>query len=422
MKRKLPESVTWKDFGKYEKKVWKLECRRAKELAGIRAGWVTGDIVLFSSFLGIFHYYSEVLSDFLPLKFLGILWQNIMDTYLPGTKNLERGSEFLPTMLVPILAALAANLLTYVAVRLLWPKRKFIPTNGSDAVRSEALYQRYSAASEYLPSRRWYFNLIPLIIFTVVFVVDGVNIETAESGPLTSAEITGLFFGLMIIVMIPYFLYRGLSGLIILKLQAISHILHQVYPLRSVLGKYVDLGEKKAEEEQKSRQEEEARIKAEQAEKNRLMGDKLYYQALAGDKVDESLLVKAADLGSCPACLHMGRRLFDELNHGIHTKEEEQKLAERAKNYFYIAAQDKNSQETQIEGKFGYQLFYVTLMDATGLSKSASSSQWNVILSELKAVRASHKLPKRYERLCVQLIDYVADMFDEAVGRHAKRN
>lgn len=424
MNRKNTKTVTPKNFNDYEKRIWRMEYRFAKALAGGLVGRIVGDILFVSVLLGATYCWilvpdNIVASDATSLVvFLGSLWKDICNAFLPVLGALEGGSFFAASVLVAILVALVGNLVINVVVQLVRPKVKFIPLDGNGATQAAALYRRCLAVAD-LPSRKWYFNIISGVVYGIMIAVEGMQEDLAELGTLSTGYVLLSLFAMLLVIflfMIPYLLYRGLSGLIIFVLYSTSRKFHQYDSMKCALREYADQCKKQEEEKAKAEQ---ARIKAEKAERDRLRGKELCRQAIDGNKVNENLLVQAAELGYQPACLFMGRRLMDKWDTGTYTRKEKLELAEAAKRYFYTVFLGTDIPEQRIEGEFGYQLFTVIIMDETGASEKASPSEWLEIQSSLRNVRLSRMLAKKYEDRYIWLMDYVEYMLDEA---EKKRN
>lgn len=174
--------------------------------------------------------------------------------------------------------------------------------------------------------------------------------------------------------------------------------------------------EEEERREREKREAEERRLKAERErkkkeaeERNRKEGDELYRQATAEDNVDEGLIRRAADLGCRPACLYIGRQMMEEWATGAYTKREKADIAEKAKEYFYIASSEEDSMEAKTEARFGYLFFKV-------VTESGNDSKWKEVLSQLRDIQKSGMLPENYNETCVLLIQNVVNLVDTSTS------
>ena len=156
-----------------------------------------------------------------------------------------------------------------------------------------------------------------------------------------------------------------------------------------------------------------ARQAAEEAERKRQRGDALYRQATSGNAVDEDLIAEAADLGSRPAGLYMGRKVMEAWTEGqkakIYTQAELDELAKAGKDYFLAAGPAEDYPEpVQTEVRLGYLVFDAVTEDVD-----------HSTLRLLRDLRRSGKLSRSQERICDGAISTAVNTLDDRAEREA---
>lgn len=372
--------VTKENFSKYEQKVCRMERRRREKKAEQEYADIAGGAAFFIATLATL--------------------------FLADLSNSSYGI-WVFLFLVPAIISVAVHLLTVLAVKLTYSAAPDAPLEGSDAERAVALYTRCEKAGYSLLD--WDERIQTYIPLSVTYAVLLYLVLAKDI-----LEDTYQYFFPVIIAAIFFLIYAMPNYVLGVLLHRIRHD----SDLENDLRVYSELCKKqeqeRAEEERRRIMAEENRRLIEIEEQKRQRGDELYRQATAGGAADEALVRRAADLHSRPACLYMGRRLLEKWSTGSYTKAEKLKIAKEARGYFSTASLEEDSVDAKTEARFGY------LMCQT-LTESGSESKWSAVLSELREIQKSGKLPEQYNEACATLIDSVVDMIDTLAEERASR-
>lgn len=399
--------ITSENFGEYERKVWRMECKRGKALAAQRAGGIVGGIASIPVAIIATLYFLclpegptiEELekAHLLWLRPPVLLWEKLCRIILP--EGSSTWTHILFSMVAVVLAALAFHILVALIVGLVYPKAPFIPLEGSDAKKANNLRQRCKEAGSSLSSL-FIIRICPRICYFLLWII----LFFPELPGII--EKFGLIVGLFLFAVldalllaaysVPYFVYQKLSGFL-------GHI-RPDEQLEKALEEYAASCEHREQERKQAEEAEKKRKQAEEerkkSEENRKRGDELFQQATAQTSANEDLIKKAADLGCRPACLHMGRNLTEAFGSDSYTKTEKEEIAKTAKDYLKIASMEENDEATQVEAWF-------LLLSLQAMTESGTLSKWQGMLSQLRHIRDSGKLPEHLLPTCAQLIDIV---------------
>lgn len=370
MKLKEITEVTEENFDAVEAEFCRYELRRDMERPAWRIGSAAGDIAFCPLFLGAVYIMQKIFPSQFLLPLLG-----------------ATAATTLSAFLVYLLAAGAARL----AHR---GKSPAAPTKGSDLERGKALLERANGVCGRIPKSpvSWLGAVLPLTILAFVVVSEGAKL--IKQNGLLSVIVLPLALAIFAALLaLPYQVYVSLCR--------ISYkTLNGAPGLQRALEKYVrDL-------EIKDKRELAARQAAEEAERKRLQGDVLYRRATSGDAVDEDLIAEAADLGSRPAGLYMGRKVMEAWTAGqrakIYTQAELDELAKAGKDYFLTAGPAMDYPEpVQTEVRLGYLVFEAVTEDVDQST-----------LRVLRDLRSSGKLSRSQERICDGAISTAVDALD----------
>lgn len=390
--KKALEPITPEHLGECEKRIWRMERRRSKVLAGRVAGWTAGTIIFVLVFIAGIANADHVTCP--PFRPLAILWKGICITIQPDLATMDSNLFACLSLLVSVPLATAVNLVFGALTRLIWlpPARKFVPTQGSPLDRAKVLIQRYLAAEQ--PSiKTRYLNLTLSVLCSAVLLLSSLSGRFPQVLGNTEElfRLIVLFLVSMLLFLLLYLLYWGLCHLFSSRIGSDA-------ALKGALESYINQGGQKEQPE--------AEIKRPQEEQRRLEGDELYRQAIAGKPIDEDLIAEAAEMGCRPACLYMGRQLLEAWSAGTYTADEKQELAEAGKEYFRIAALEENFPASQAEAELGY----LTFVSAT---ECGDSAKWREILDKLRSIQSSGLLPEHSAVPCDQLIRTIVDMTGE---------
>lgn len=399
-------SVDRKNFGEYAQRVSRMELRRKRLLSMRTCAGLTSGAAFFAAALsaacGIAG--SIEMPVFSRLRFLGSAWNTLCAAFLPEGYSLQKALLF--SMLSAVLISAAVHLLTALAVGLACSEPSPVPMEGSESEQAAALCKRCAAAGTRLPDRKKSVCILISFVYALILLIptlldrDEMTGALAETGPVELiASLSFMAVLLALIYAVPYAVFLWLSGLF--------YQVRRKIEWEDALDAYARLCKTREEEREHAEAERKSR---EEAEQNRREGDTLYRRAIANRTVDEELMWQAAELGSRPACLYLGRQMMEAWSTGSFTKEEKADIAEVAKNYFYTASLEEDFMESKIEAQFGYLMFQV-------LTESGSASKWQGVLSQLRDVRDSGLLPERFHETCTMLVRTVVDMIDASAAR-----
>lgn len=373
--------VTKENFNEVEAELCRYEYQRDKERPAYRAGSAVGGICFWPLFAGAVFVMQKIFPSKVLLPFLGCITATILSAFI-----------------VHLLAATVARLIHQGS-------KSHVPTEGSDLERAKALLYRAKAVSgpiqESLVSLLGIFA-VPLILIVVAAVSEGAKF----------IEQYGIIFGGIILIVvlaicIAFIMFLHSAYLELCFTLYRAH--HGVPNLPKAIDEYVRMLQIDEEIELAKRET------AEKAEQNRLRGDALYRQATSGGTVNEKLVAEAADLGSRPAALYMGRKMMKAWTTGkrdrIYTQTELERIAKDGKKYFRIAGPAGNYPEPiQTEVRLGYLVF-----DAATEDVSQST------LRSLRELRGSGKLTRSQEYICDDAIHTAVDVLDYRAERDALR-
>lgn len=388
MKLKEIAAVTEENFDEVEQAFCRFERRHKKELAAWRTAVPIGDLVFFFIALSATYLMADRLElpVFPALRPIVSIWAG----------SISPRGDIWPLIFTFVLAAVIISSLVHipvsVVVRLVWPAARSAPLEGSFPEKTEALLSRVSALDGSYP---FSWTLLGLLVYPILVLVPCLLYENplVEGGIILGILSVVLLFVIFAVVygaayflyaLIYFELYRTFSGVPALK-----------KALEECVRAHRQAEEKRLEAERKEREE---REQAAQRERDRRRGDELYRRATAGGAVDEDLVAEAADLGSRPACLYMGRLLIDTWfagqYDGSYTQAELLEIGEAAEGYFSVARQEKNfPADLQIEAEFGFLV-----------SCAATETPSTETLDRLRRLRDSGKLSKSQERRCNDVI------------------
>ena len=374
-------TITPKNFDEYKEKVFQMERRRDKALTQRKwAGIVSG----IAFFVGMLSFTVFTYADRLGMEEL---------LKLPVYQY--RG--------LFLLLALPVYLLTILIVGAAYSGKPSIEPVGSEAEQAAALSKRCETAGQKITledkTEVEYCSDVVCVIIYVLAVLAGVLLEGVNSITL----ILALMFAALVIYAIPLAIFRVLTNL----LGKILCRVRRDMTLKVQLDEYEKFCIRQEEQRKKDAAAEKERKEAERIEQLRIEGDKLYRQATAGGKADEALIEKAAQMGSRPACLYMGRKKMQEWSSGAYTREEKEDIAEEAKKYFEVARVEQATEAEKTEARFGYLTFQV-------LTESGKADKWKGVLAELRGIQRSGQLPKNYDDSCEWLIGVVIQLIDDA--------
>lgn len=374
--------VTKENFDEVEAELCRYECQRDKERPAYRAGSVVGAICFWPLFVGALFVMGEIFPSKVLFPFLGCIAVTILGTFM-----------------VHLLAATAARLLHQGS-------KPPVPAEGNDLERAKALLYRAKAVSSPIPEplvSRFAIFAVPLIFLVVAAVSEGSKF----------IEQYGIIFGGIIVVVafaigseiIVWFPYRGYLKLC----SRLYHARDGVPGLLKALEEYVRRLQFEEEKELADREF------VEKMERNRLRGDALYRQATSGGTMDETLVAEAADLGSRPAALYMGRKMMKAWIAGkrdrVYTQAELEKIAKDGETYFSTAGPSKDYPEpVQTEVWLGFLVF-----------RAATEDVSQNTLCCLRNLRGSGKLSKSQEYICDDAIHTAVDVLDYRAERDALR-
>lgn len=400
-------TITPKNFDEYKEKVFQMERRRDKALTQRKWASVVSNIVFFVAMLSATYFFADMIevSVFPQLLFLGDFWKDIVLSPLPLSYDIMGGWVIPISILVASLFALAVHLLTMLVVGAIYSGKSPEAPTGSKAEQAAALSKRCEAAGAGLtPKEEWTAAWTLAGAYALIFLLPTL---------LDQEELAYLLVRLLAFPCIVLPIYVIPCAV----LWALTDFLYRARPDTTLKVQFDEYEKfcirqeeqrKKAEEERK--RAEKAEEKRKQVERLRIEGDKVYHQATAGDKVDKVLIKQAAQMGSRPACLYMGRKKMQEWSSGAYTKEEKEEIAREAKRYFKVACVEQDTEAEKTEARFGYLTFQA-------LTESGSKSKWKGVLAELRGIQKSGLLPKNYDESCEWLISAVIDMIDRAVDQ-----
>lgn len=370
--------VTKKNFDEVEKALCQYERQYNEERPAWRVGRAAGDIAFGILFIGAYAVLQTIFPSKVVLPFLG-----------------SAAAAVLGSFLIFLLAATVAR----IAHR---DKLSATSMKGSDLERAEALLKRAKAVCNGIP-KSLLSNIglvLPIIFFLCVTIWIGFEM-VGEHGITFDVIVLPLSFCILIaIATIPYKCYSGLCRMSYKTLNGEPGLL-------GVLEAYVRELQFAEERDLKTR------LQAEEAEQNRLRGDKLYRQASSSRPVDEKLMVEAADLGSRPACLYMGQKIMRAWTAGrkarIYTQDEMEKMAKAGRDYFLTAGLAEDYPEPlQREVQLGGLVF-------SAVTEHVDHS----ILRSLRELRSSGKLSKEQEYICDDAIRTAVDELDHRAEQAA---
>lgn len=283
-------------------------------------------------------------------------------------------------------------------LKLAWPCKTLAPVQGSGLERVEALQKHFESNCKPLPVPWTVVGMLayPVVAFLPLLLDKGWNqIQMNETGVLFHVVGMILTFAVFAVVYIaPYGIHFFFCLLF--------------YKTTNGTG---EAGNKLAQYVFHHQWEKEKREEAEKKEQDRLRGDKLYRQATAEGRMDEELIAEAAGLGSSPACLYMGRRLLEAWYEGqyttSYTKTELEEMAELGWDYFLTAGTGEIPPESEGEAELGYLVF-----KEAKERLNMSMYEWSEILKQLRRLKTSGKLPKRYEDIYDFAVEKAVDRID----------
>lgn len=402
MKEKGSAVITSENFEEHKLKVFQLERRREKLLVMRKWGDIAGGTVFFVAELSAIYGLADRLEmpTAPPLQFLSVLGKSLYSPFLPEGCSAEEGLLF--SVIAAVLIGLAVHLLTALAVGRDYSETPRDPLEGSDSEQAAALCARCKAAGAGLPPRKkLVFAATFALVVLIPILLDPENFQYLVDAGLLLSLLAVVVIGCILLLMytIPYAVVLWLSGFL--------YRIRRETELEEALDTYARLSKEREEEEKRA---EEERRRQEEIEQDRLQGDELYRQAIAGGQIDEELVRQAAELGCRPACLYLGRQKMEAWAAGPYTKKEKAGIAEEAKRYFRTAALEEYFEQSRIEAQFGYLMFQV-------LTESGGASKWEEVLSQLREIQSSGMLPEQYRESCAMLIDSVIELADTAAEK-----
>lgn len=398
--------ITKENFGEYEERVCRMECQREKVLAEGRLTVIVADILycIYSPIALLATISFEVA---LPDSFLGLLvgiWQTLCRSFWHRPR-IWIFSALLATFLFPIILFVLA-LFSGCVIRRKGVQAHSGLSEEADLSRAKAVLARYrkvtgDAVSGTVGCSALIAPLICTIITTLMAWFGQVESEGYEAAKkqILVIVVMCVLFGVM------YFIHHWFGLFLYTDLYCrLPHFrIRGDQELEDALNQYVNDCEK--QERLEARMEEE-RKRAE----IRQRGDELYRQAIAEQPVDEGLIGKAADMGSCLACLHMCRQALTACFSGellnSYTDSEIDAIAEKTMKFCEIASQEESSPQIKAEATFGY-LTFQYLYGQFDADKSKK------ILTKLWDVRQSGFLPERWQEHCSELIHTIATKIND---------
>lgn len=399
-------SVDRKNLGEYARRISRIELRRKKLLSMRTCAGLTSGAAFFAAALSAAYGIagSIEMPVFSRLRFLGDAWKTLCAAFLPEGYSPQEAILF--SILAAVLIAAAVHLLTALAVGLACSETSPVPMEGSESQQAAALCKRCAAAGTRLPDRKSSVCILISLFYALILLLptlldrNEMTAALAETGLVKLiASVSFMIALLALIYGVPYAVFLWVSGLF--------YRVRRKSQWEDALDAYAK--QCKIQEEEQARAEAERKSR-EEAEQNRREGDALYRRAIANQTVDEELMWQAAELGSRPACLYLGRQMMEAWSTGSFTKEEKADIAEVAKNYFHTASLEEDFKESRIEAQFGYLMFQV-------LTESGSAAKWQGVLSQLREVRDSGLLPERFHETCIMLVRTVVDLIDASAAQ-----
>lgn len=397
------QMVTKENFQEYEEMVCRMERQRSIRAAERNKGVTAATIAYCMTAPFILTFMSYMIAP-------------------NESSNEDVLTVFLLSALIEIVIFLIFHFVTALVIKMTYAGVSSVPLNGSDFENAKKLCERCKAIGDRLDVDVPYYlykGIISCIcagLFVVCTLVSegfkpGWGIGDLIVGALAAALLFSIAWGIF------FFIYSFLLGL-----TGLFYCPDGNSELQKLLDCYADSCE---EQERKRIQAEDARRRAErakeerrrmeEAEQNRKRGDEIYRQAVATDEVDEHLMQQAADLGSRPACLYLGRQMYEAFASDAYTKAEKKRIAEKAIRYFRTASLEEDSAEARTEAKFGYLSFQC-------MTESGDYDKWSDMLSQLREIQKSGNLPERYQEPFATLISLVVEMVDQTAPRTSRQN
>ncbi len=403
------QMVTKENFQEYEEMVYRMEIRAAERNKGVTAATIAYCMT------APFSLYFIILNPtpLIPLTMRGLYYIIVKPIVWPNDYSTQY--ILLYALLFPILTVIVIFLMVHfvaaLIVKMNYPRVCPAPLlNGGNLANAKILCERCEATSKRLDfklnDRKNRKKVSAICVGVCCILFDFMAMRLDEILLIAcSAVLGGIIF---------YHFYSFL-----LWLTGLFYRPDKNSELQKLLDCYADSCEKqerkRIQAEDERRCAEEKRRRMEEAEQNRKRGDEIYRQAVATDEVDEHLMQQAADLGSRPACLYLGRQMYEAFASDAYTKAEKKSIAEKAIRYFRTASLEEDSAEARTEAKFGYLSFQC-------MTESGDYDKWSDMLSQLREIQKSGQLPERYQEPFATLISLVVEMVDQTAPRTSRQN
>lgn len=378
-------AVTAENFDAFEEAVIEYERRNRRE----RASWgilkPVSDLTFFFSMLSAACVFAELPVSPALLDIASMIWRSEGED--------EISLAFVGScILITALVSFVVHAVPAAVLKRVWPCEPSPPVRGGKLDKAEALEKRFEANCKSF-SLCW--TTLSIIAYPIIILVlDRAEVQAGVQGCIYAIILFVIF---ALIYAVPYVVYT-----------IACLILYKTYNGTNGTG---EPGRKLSVYVNSLRWEQEQQEEAKRRERDRLQGDALYRRATIGGAMDETLIAQAAELGSSPACLYMGRRLLEAWYEGqyttSYTKTELEEMAELGWDYFLTAGTGEIPPESEGEAELGYLVFREAKERL-----NMSMYEWEEILKQLRRLKTSGKLPKRYEDIYDFAVEKAVDRID----------